>query len=136
MRINGTSYTHSDIECYIAGIKIEECTAIDFSKKQEKVNNYGTGYLPISRGRGKIECEASITISMNEMVKLRKNAPSKDLLKIPPFNITVSWSADDISIETAVLKDCEITEDKVSSKSGDTVTEIELSLVVSDIIWD
>lgn len=134
--INGEDYVFSQIELYIAGRKIEGCTAIDFSKKQEKVNNYGMGTRAISRGRGKVECEASLTLTMNEVVAIRKNAPSKDLLRIPSFNVTVCWSEDGVQIQTAVLENCEFTEDKTATISGDTITEIELPLIVADIRWD
>lgn len=135
MLINGEAYAFAQLDATIAGQRVWECLAISFSEKQEKKNNYGLGIFPTSRGRGIVEYDASITLTMVEVEKIKANAPNRRLLAVKPFNITLRWSEDGIKTVVMTLKGCEFLESKMDSKSGDVTTEIELPLIISQIEW-
>lgn len=117
--INGEAYDFASVVCNILGVPVMSISAINYATKQEKVNNYGAGKYPVSRGRGVKEYEASLDIAMEDIEKLREVAPNGDLTDIPPFDITVSFLKEGANT-THVLKACEFTEDGVDASQGDT----------------
>lgn len=98
------------------------------------MNNYGTGSRPVSRGHGKVESTATITISMNEIEAIRDAAPNGRLLAVESFDITVTFLNAQKPV-THVLKSCEFTKDEVSSSEGDTDVKISTELIVGSIIY-
>jgi len=134
---NGTTQSFGHIAILMLGGMVEEVSGIKYDQKQEKTNNYGAGNKAVSRGHGKIECEASITLSLNEVQKLRAKLPAgMSLIQIPAFDITVSFVSDAYKPITHRLIGCEFTDEGVESKSGDTKTEREYKLIVGDIIFN
>ena len=131
--INGKAYTWADITMVIAGVPIAGVKAIKYKAKQDKVNNYGAGNKPVSRGHGRIEYEASITLSMNEVQALIDAAPGRSLLKIPPTDIIISFLPEDGVIATHKLRNAEFMEDGIDMKEGDTDVDQEIPLIISDI---
>jgi hypothetical protein len=132
--VNGESYTWAQIIVNIGGVPIAGVKAIKYKTSQEKVNNYGSGSSPVSRGRGRKEVSASITLEMAEVEALRASSTTKDLLDIAPFDIIIAWLPTNGAIVRKTLKNCEFTEDLMESKEGDTTIDIELPLIVSHII--
>lgn len=130
--INGESYAWSHIDFPLFGQVVEGVSEISYSKKQEKTNNYGRGTKPVSRGRGKQECEGSITIEMKEAEWIKVKAAG-GLLGIKPFHIPVVFSGDGITMTTHVLQFCEFTEVSIEAKSGDTTINVTLPLIIGDI---
>ena len=50
-QINGQSFDHAGITLVLFGRKVHGLTAVEYDEQVEKVNNYGTGTLPVSAGR-------------------------------------------------------------------------------------
>lgn len=131
--INGEAYAWTHIDFPVFGQVMQGITEINYMKKQEKTNNYGRGNKPVSRGRGKIEPEASITVEMKEAEWLKIKAAGS-LLNVRPFDVPVVFSGDGIVMTTHILKDVEFTEVGIDTKSGDTVIYVKLPLIISDVI--
>lgn len=132
--INGKAYDWSQIVSTINGTELNGVQAIDYEEVQEKANNYGAGSRPVSRGRGRIEPTASITLDMTEAEKLTDSAPNRNLLEIPPFDITVTFDNAG-KVVTHVIKNCEFTNNVRSLEEGATGTSVELTLLPSHIVW-
>ena len=61
--VNGVSYSWVHITFILYGVPVKGITKITWKKKSDKVNNYGAGPDPVSRGYGRNEYEASIELS-------------------------------------------------------------------------
>ena len=130
--INGQAYDFTQIIMTVLGVPVAGITSINYKEEQEKSNNFGAGNRPVSRGRGAINADGSIELSMNEVEALRDAAPSGSLLKIPPFTITVTY----LNLQKVVthkLKNVEFINDGVETSQGDTDIRRTFDLVISDV---
>ena len=135
--INGTSHSWVDITISVLDVPVPGVRSISYSETQEKVDNYGSGRRPVSRGRGKIETEANITLMSEEVLALEKAAPQRNILNIPPFDIIVSYiPQNSTNVTTDILKNCEFKTNGRDTTEGDTMIEVELELICSHIEWD
>lgn len=132
--INGQAYVWADIVATIAGVPLTGIIAIKYSEKQEKVNNYGIGSKPTSRGLGKIEYDASITLSMEELQRLQDASPNSRLIEVAPFNLVITYEKDARTV-IHKLKDCEFMENGRDISQGDTEITYEVPLIIADIDW-
>jgi len=133
--INGEAYDWASIQVNILGNLVSGITSVNYEEKQEKVNNYGSGVEPVSRGRGKVEYTGKITLEEKEVRRILAALPAgKQLRHVPPFTITVSYLVGG-KVVTDKVKNCEFTGQKIDAKSGDTTVEQELELVVAGIEW-
>jgi len=130
--INGTAYDFAQIIVNILGVPVASVSSIEYEETQEKVNNYGAGNRPVSRGKGAIEATATIEMSMNDIEAIRNVALDGSLLNVPSFDITVFFGNPQ-SPQTHVLKNCEFTNDGISGSQGDTDLKKSFELVVSHI---
>ncbi len=132
--INGKAYAWASIRIELLGTVVMGVTAIEYEQSQEKKNNYGAGSEPVSRGYGNKEYKGSITLSMNEVEKIRAAIPGADksLLAIGPFPIITQFTVGSI-IKTHELIMCEFTTDKFGSKQGDTDIEQQFDLIIGGI---
>lgn len=135
--INGIRHSWGSVRVNLLGRTVTGITAIKYDDKVEKVNNYGAGNMPVSRGYGKYEASASITLHSYEIDAIQRVlGPGKRIQDIPPFDIVVSYLADNTDqVVTHVLRNCEFTSNKREVKSGDTVIEAEFELILSHIEW-
>ena len=109
-------------------------TAISYGHKQEKVNNYGAGTNPVSRGIGKRKPNASITLEMNELERIQAAVPpSGSIFDIKPFHIVISYMNPVNQLVTHTLHNAEFTENKREVKTGYTQIEVELPLIINHI---
>ncbi len=135
--INSRAYDWASISLQLLGQTIFGVTAISYGHKQEKTNNYGAGVNPVSRGYGKREPEASITLEMKEVERIQaavqQAQPGGSLLDIKPFPVVVSYVTPENALITHTLHHCEFTENKRDIKTGDASIEVELPLVISHI---
>ncbi|MBO2009171.1 hypothetical protein [Hymenobacter negativus] len=132
--INGTAYAWADIRAQLLGQTVAGITAISYGVKQEKVNNYGAGNNPVSRGIGKREPNASITLEMKEVERIQAALPpGGSLLDIKSFPIVISYVNPVNQLITHTLHNAEFTENKREIKTGDTNIEVELPLIISHI---
>jgi hypothetical protein len=135
--INGTSHSWADIVVNLLGVPLAGIVAVKYDDKQDKENNYGAGNMPVSRGRGRIQCTASITLASEEILSLQKAAPNKRIQEIASFDIVVSYiPLNSLSITTDILKNCEFKSNARDVKEGDMKVQTELELIVSHIVWD
>jgi hypothetical protein len=135
--INGTSYSWAQITINIQGTPLYGVTAISYSETQEKTNNYGQGSNPTSRGRGRKEYEASMTIRLGELEALRNSIASRNLVDIPVFDVTVAFipKGSDSNVPVVhTLKNAEFLSDSVDVTEGDTSIEVDTPLIISEII--
>ena len=132
--INGRAYDFAQIEVNILGVPVAGVTAISYSEEQEKVNNFGAGSRPVSRGHGAINASGSITISMNDVEAIRDAAPFGSLLQIPSFDISITF-LNAQKVVTHVLKNCEFLNDGVEASQGDTDLVRSFDLVLSHIVY-
>ncbi|GGF22260.1 hypothetical protein [Hymenobacter cavernae] len=133
--INGTAYTWADINVQLLGRTVLGISAISYEDMQEMVDNFGAGIFPISRGYGKNEAKASITLEAKELERLVDATPSGRVQDIPPFPITVSYVNPSNKVVTHKLLNCQFKGNKRASKSGDTNIEVELDLIITHIQW-
>lgn len=130
--VNGRAYDFTEIVVQILGAPVVGVKAINYKEEQEKTNNMGTGNRPVSRGQGPIEADGSLELSMNDVEALRDVAPEGSLLKIPAFDIVVTY-LNLQKVVTHTLKNCEFTNDGVEATQGDTDIGRTFDLIISDV---
>lgn len=134
--INGQEYSWGDIQCLIAGVAVIGITAIEYGEDQEVKDNYGAGRYPISRSKGRITTTAKITLTMDEVVAIQKNAINGRLQDIAAFDIVVAYvPTEGAKITKDVLRNCQFMSNKRTWKEGDTRQEVEMELICSHIQW-
>lgn len=135
--INGIRHAWGSVKVNLLGRTVSGITAVSYEEKQEKVNNYGAGVFPVSRGLGKYEAGAKLTLHSYEVDAIIKSlGTGKRLVDIAPFDIVVTFMAEGSDLlVTHVIRNCEFTSNKRDMKTGDTVIETEFDLIVSHIEW-
>lgn len=133
--INGQAYAYADIIVTILGSPLAGITAIEYSDSQEVTENFGAGRWPVSRGLGKIESEAKITIDRAELNALIKAAPNKRLQNIGEFDVVVSYVPEGSAPVTDIIKNCRFKNTVGGASEGDSNVVAELELAVSHIDW-
>jgi len=132
--VNGVNYSWSNIVVQIFGIPVIGITKIMYKQKQTKVNNYGIGTLPVSRGYGNVEYEAEIELYADELRRIIASAPGKDILSIPPFKIEVYYQTAVADLAHDTLLYCEFTEDSITAAQNDTKISVTIPLLIAGII--
>jgi len=135
--INGTRHSWASITVMLLGRLVTGITAVRYEDSQVKENNYGQGIYPVSRGLGKYEAKAALTLHSYEVdAILMALGPGKRLNDISPFDIVVSYlpTGSDI-LKSHVIRNAEFTTNKRDVKQGDTVIETEFELICSHIEW-
>ena len=134
--INGTRHSWGNIKVMLLGRTVTGITSISYEDKQEKVNNYGQGNYPVSRGLGKYEASAKITLHAYEAEAIQRAMIGARMQDIEPFEIVVTYlpeGADTLVVH--IIRNAEFTTNKREVKQGDTLIEIEYELIVSHINW-
>jgi hypothetical protein len=132
--INGKAYAHAQIVATIAGVPVASISEVEYKETQDKSNNYGIGSRPISRGYGTTAATASVTLAMAEVEQIRDAAPDGSLLKIPPFDLVVTF-LNDQRIVTHIVKNCEFLNDGVESKTGEMDVKMKFDLLPSHVLF-
>lgn len=130
--VNGVAYDFTQIVFSMLNVPIAGISSITYAEEQEKVNNFGAGDRPISRGKAAIDANGSIELSMNEVEAMRDSAPNGSLLKIPAFDITVVYGNPQKPV-THILKNVEFLNDGVDTTQGDTDLKRTFDLVISNV---
>lgn len=131
--INGVSYAWANITANVLGVPLTGITAINYKRKQTKTNNMGAGPKPVSRGYGNYEFEGDIEIYMETLKAIIAGQANRDILAIPPFDITVVFTGQGVITTTDILKACEFLEDPMDAKQGDTRLLARIPLIIADI---
>ena len=135
--VNGVAHSWVDIACVILGVPVMGITAIKYEEKQEKTDNYGAGKRPVSRGYGKIEATASLTLLSEEVLAIEKAVPTGNIMDIPPFDIVVAYIPTGLTnVTTDVIKNCEFKNNVRDTKEGDMKIEVAIELICSHIQWN
>lgn len=134
--INGRAYDWASIKMQLLGLTIIGVTAIAYDDTQNKVDNQGAGIYAASRGYGKYEAKAAITLEMKEVERLQQQlGPGRRLQDIPPFSIVVAYVNESNRLVTHTIHNVEFTNNKRDMKAGDTSIEVALELITSHISW-
>ena len=133
--INGQAYDYASIIITMLGGPVVSAKSISYKEEQEKTNNFGQGNRPISRGKGAIEASASIDISMNDIEAIRDISPDRSLLKLPAFDVTVTY-LNNQRVVTHVIKNCEFLNDGVETSQGDVDVVKSLDMVASHVVYN
>lgn len=131
--INGISYSWGQIKFAPFGVPMVGITAISYNRKQKKDNNYGAGTLPVSRGYGNEEYEASISVYTEEWKAIIAASVNRNPLQIPWFDIPVIYGNDPSNLATDILQAVEFLEDPFDSKQNDTSIIVRIPLIVGGI---
>jgi|ADGO01.1.fsa_nt_gi hypothetical protein len=134
--INGVEYTHADIVCNILGIPVVGITAINYSDPQTITLNHGTGTLPVSRGFGPVQPQASITMMMKEVQRLSNAAPGGRIQNIPDFDIGVNFITEAGDFVRHRLIRVRFTGRNPNSEVNNSMIAEELQLSVVDIDYN
>lgn len=133
---NGVALSASNVKVVLFNVPVIGITNIKYSIKQKKENHYGLGNKPVSRGYGQYAFEGSISMYKEVWNNIIKNAPFKDPLSIPMFDIQVIFESDPgrpIQIAVDNLLACDFLEDPFSVGSGDTKIIVEIPILIGDI---
>lgn len=133
--INGKSYEFADITCIVLGIPIVGITAIEYGEESETENIYATGRFPVSRGVGRVQPTAKVTMLMEEVMNIVSASPNGRIYDVPEFDIIVAFT--DLSLIPVIhkIRNVKFKNNKISSSTGDTSVPIEMDLVISHIEW-
>lgn len=131
--INGKSYEYADIQINILGVPIVGVTSINYDDKQAMENIYGAGNRPISRGYGKFEPTASLTLLMEEIENITAVAPGGVLQAIPEFDIVVIYLDSALITRKHKLRNVRFMNNPRGSNTGDTSIPCECELIISHI---
>lgn len=134
--VNGNLYTWADITVLVGGTPITGIRGVKYSDKQEVANIYGAGRYPVGRGKGRITCEATLTLLLDEVRALASSASNGRLQDLGVFDVQVSYIPDSSGkIVHDVIHDCQFSEVEIDWAEGDTSKEVSIPLVVSRIEW-
>lgn len=133
--INGTAYSWSQIVLNILGTQVAGVTNISYNENQEMQDNFGAGNRPVSRGYGRIQAEATLTLHAEEVEALQAAVSTGRLQDIPEFDVVVSYLPEGGNIVSHSLKNCRFKTNGREVGEGDMAIEVELELQVSHINW-
>jgi hypothetical protein len=133
--INGKSYEWADIAVNILGVSVVGITSIEYEEKQGMENIYGAGRYAVSRGYGKVEPTAKITLLMEELEAIMAVAPLGRIQDIPEFDISVIFLDSALVTRKHKLRNVRFMNNVRSSSSGDTSIPVECELILSHIDW-
>lgn len=132
---NGVNYSWADITLVLFGVPVVGITKLEYSRKQEKTNNYGWGSEPVSRGYGRIEYSGSIELYKDEWNRIISAAPNKDVLQIPMFDIQVIYGSTIHAVlpDVDILRNVEFLEDNTTANEGDTRLMVTIPIIIAGI---
>lgn len=131
--INGVNFSWSSISLILFGVPVVGIVAIDYTHKQKKDNNYGSGPNPVSRGYGQNEYSGSIELYLDTWKGIIAQAPNRNPLLITPFDIAVVFSGTGVITNKDTLRACEFLENPMDAKSGDTKLMVKIPLIIGRI---
>lgn len=137
--INGKSYSWGQIVVKMsnATLPFVGITAVSYDEPTEKENIYGAGRKPVARGYGNDAAEASITIHMEELIKIQRSIPSRRLADMEMFDLIVSYLHPQVDrITTDTIRNCEFTNNPKELNQNDKTFPVQCGLICSHILYD
>jgi hypothetical protein len=95
INVNKKAYDHGDITLTFLGNQPINFFMIEYGDEQEHQLNHGRGNEPHSYSTGKITYNCKLGLGMDEVVAVQNAAPGRDLKKIKPFDIIVTYLNED-----------------------------------------
>lgn len=138
-QINGKSYSWGQIIVKMSNgtLPLIGITSVSYSQSQEKENIYGAGVYPVARGRGNKAAEASITVYMEELIKIQRALASRNLEDMEQFDLIVSYLHPQVDrIMTDTIRNCEFTETSKDLNQNDKAFPVQIPLITSHILFD
>ena len=87
---NKKAYDSGDVEVFINGIPVN-ITEVSYDTEQEHQLNYTLKNAPTSWSKGKKSFTGTLTLMMEDAVRLEDSAENGDLLAIKPFDVNVTF---------------------------------------------
>lgn len=133
--INGAQISSVNVNVNIYGITLQGITKIDYKRVGDHKVNYALGAEPYGIGFGQYKYTASITMYQEMWEQLYQDLGMSPLQAQPAqMDITVSPTQDSILFPyTDSLSNCKFLEDGFTVNSGDTKTEITVSMLITGI---
>ena len=132
--INGIAVSWSQMQFPFLSVPLTGVTAISWSVKQEKTNNYGVGINPVSRGYGRKTYEGSITMLAEEWKNIIAASPTGDITGIPFFDLPILFVNPTTGLEMKhTLKAVDFTESSFDAKEGDTMISITMPFIFAEL---
>lgn len=131
--INGVNYSWGNLSVVLFGNVVIGITKISYKSKQEKTNNYGHGYQPVSRGYGRYEYEGSMELYVDEWKKIIAASPDNDPLSILPSDIQIVFAGSRVLPNKDVLRAVEFLENPLDASEGDTKLMVTIPLIIGGI---
>ncbi len=129
MTLNGYSYADSQVT--YNGVDLPGVTAFELTRTQSKSNNYGTGRMPVSRSRGRVENSGSVTMDYATQRILTDMSATGLLADLPAGVLVISLEASDGSKEVVTVTGIEFMTDSIAGTGGDeniaTATDVIFS---------
>lgn len=132
--INGESISWAQVQILFLGAPLTGIREVKYSSKREKVNNYGAGSKPVSRGYGKYEYEGSIKFLAEEWRNIIKASPNQDPLDLPYFDLNIIFLSSITGLlMTTTWKAAEILNNPLDVAEGATMVEVEVNFIMAEI---
>lgn len=126
----GVNYAWGNLSLVYGGNVMIGITKISFTRKQEKINNYGQGIEPVGRGHGRVTYEnGSIEVYQEELKALIAAAPGRDLLQIGPGDMYLVFAGTNVLPTGDTIGAVEFTEDSIMAAEGDTKLIVSLPVI-------
>ena len=132
--INGVNYSWVNLQWMWYSVPLIGVTSIEYSKEMEKVNNYGAGNDPVSRGYGNNKYSAELEIYRDEWQKIINSAPNQDPLLIPFSDFQIYFGGSRVSAQCDILQAAEVDADRFTAKQGDSKILIRVPIVFAGLI--
>lgn len=128
-------YDNADIVITLLGSQPLNFAGIEYADTVENQTNNGRGGNIVGYSEGKKSFTGTLSLGKEEVDQIQAVAPSKDLKRLKPFTIVVSYINEDQGITNDVLV-AKFTGKTTASKSGDMNLVHDLVLLVLDIKYD
>lgn len=132
--INGALYGWASITVVIFGVPLAGIVSVDYDEEQKKENLFGRGKYAIGRGYGNVDTkDGSMEIYMDELEQIRNAIPSRKMVDVPMFDVTIVFEGPDGKYTKHILRKCEFKNDPFSGKQGDTKLMAKMILIIGSI---
>lgn len=137
--VNGRAYDWGilSVRCSLLPTPFYGIKKVEYDEKQTITGNYGRGNKMTSKGYGNVEPTASISLTMEEIMRLVRISPSGKLRDLPTCDIVISFLHADPALTThTILAGVDFTNQPMSLNQNDPEFVSDLELHVADIISD
>ncbi len=138
MSVQKRQYDWESLTCLIAGKELIGIKDVEYNEELEKEAIYGKGSEPIGWGQGNFKREGKLTILKTEYAKLKLLAIvfGNNVLKLPPFPMTLKYHNEDQPLRVTNLMECTFTKHGGKLAQGDKASEVELPFLILGTITD